>query len=82
MFLKIWYFFSLASLPLQYKEIQQRRSPLPSPEFHPEGKSSKEAGSGKMGIVGYTKSLNVQRSRASSVRCGDDQMPRFEVVWF
>lgn len=41
------------------RKYKRSRLPLHSTEFHPERKSSKEAGSGKTGIVGYTKSLNV-----------------------
>lgn len=61
---------------------KQSRSPLYTPELHPERNSSKEADSAKMGIVGSEKSLNMLRSRTSSLQCGDDQMPHFKAVWF
>lgn len=64
------------------RKYKQSRSLLYTPELHPERNSSKEADSAKMGTVGSQKSLNMPRSRTSSLRCRDDQMPHFKEVWF
>lgn len=56
-------------------KYKQSRLLLHSPGFPPKTMSSNVADSGKMGIVGRTDSLDMQRSRASSLRCRDDQMP-------